>query len=171
MSARELIDLRQGRISELKSSLGMFISMVVAEIIPKMQETDPTDTGGYFGVFDLATGLPLMVIPVGGFVSEEKARRYLTNCLEKGQRLSLMHRQEKHRSSWQSRDPDANPARYGGAIVIGPNLIFSFSGFSEHGDEWVSYLGAQVAGYADPPVCADLAEISDNYYLRVVSVS
>jgi hypothetical protein len=167
----KLLDLRTARIATLKASLGMFMAEVAETIIPRMQEKDETDTGGYLAVCDRETGLPLLVIPVGQFVSGEKAQRYLTNCLEKAERLSREFRERGHLTSWQSRDPDDVPSehrkRYGGAIIVG-DLIYSFSGFSEHGDEWA---GLTAADYNHTPVdlLADVrrraAEISNNSYL------
>jgi hypothetical protein len=145
---KTLLDLKMGRIARLHSRKGLFIGDIMENVIPTMQVADPTDTGGYFGVFDLETGLPLDLFPIGEFPSAEKAQRYLANCLEKADRL---HRWVKcgHITSWESRDPDEMPAelrkRYGGAIII-DNLIYSFSGFSEHGDEWVCVIAAETNG-------------------------
>lgn len=169
--AEKLLDLRMHRIGEFQSSKGLFIGEVMDVIVPKMQEDDPTDTGGYFGVFDLETGLPLDLFPIGQFSSAEKAVQYLTNCLEKADRLRRWATCG-HFTSWQSRDPSEMPAelrkRYGGAIIVG-NLIYSFSGFSEHGDEWVCVVAAGMNGGVALHTLNTITEISNNPHIETIA--
>lgn len=85
--------------------------------------------GGYFCLADGETGLPLLLACIGE-VPDEKVERYLRLCQEKPRRLA---KYAPHVSSWMSRNPEAD--EWGGAIRITSNMIFSFSGLPELGDE------------------------------------
>ena len=101
-------------------------------------------TGGYFCLANAETGLPLLVLPLGQ-VPLEKAEKYLRLCQEKAKRLA---EHLEHLSSWESRNPDKE--QWGGAVRVG-NLIFSFSGLPEMGDEAVmlAVAGSHYVGTKD----------------------
>lgn len=119
--------------------------------------------GGYFCLANGENGLPLLVVPIGE-VPIEKAEKYLRLCQEKAKRLGAHPEQV---SSWMSRNLDLE--QYGGAIRA-RNLIFSFSGFPELGDEAVM-LGTvgvyYLAKLGQSRVLSEIAEIvaqSNNTY-------
>jgi hypothetical protein len=84
--------------------------------------------GGYFCLADGRTGFPYAIVLIGS-VPEEKSAKYLALCQEKALRLVS---NPQHVSSWESRDPENG--KWGGAVRV-DNLIYSFSGFPELGDE------------------------------------
>jgi len=98
--------------------------------------------GGYFCVADGLSGTPLLVALVGE-VPLEKVEKYLEFSQEKSRRLAF---QIGHLSSWESRDPSHN--QWGGAIRI-EDMIFSFSGLPELGDEVLMLLVGQMYGRRD----------------------
>jgi len=123
--------------------------------------------GGYFCLADGVTGFPLLIFPIG-IMPEEKVVKYLAFCQEKAKRLA---KHSDHMSSWESRNPDEN--QWGGAIKI-EDLIYSFSGLPELGDE-AAMLGCATAirvqsgeprGTKAPlkDLCAMIATRSNNPY-------
>lgn len=117
-------------------------------------------SGGYFCIADGKTGLPVFVAIIGD-IPVENAARYWGLCQEKATRLAGY---PNHCSSWQSRNPEA--MQYAGAIRV-RNLIFSFSGLSEAGDEAAMLLVAVSIGaeglFAETMA---IAALSQNKYCK-----
>lgn len=118
------------------------VGQVVEEFIQLPENPEPERAGGYIHVREKESRKPILIAEVG-YCRSELASRCFELCQEKANRL-ISHSSEGHISSWQSRD--SNNRKYGGAIVapsdskgyvIGRNLVGSFSGFTEHGDEAV----------------------------------
>lgn len=119
-------------------------------VMPIALSRDPNRTGGWFAFYRKEPFEDEMVPVVEfaiGFVSGERFAKYQHFAREKAVRLGSMsrHGNPDHIASWQSRDdsdPDTMRHKYGGAILVSPRLIFSFSGFSEHEDEMLCALVA-----------------------------
>lgn len=86
--------------------------------------------GGYFCIAN-GDGRPIVVVAVGS-ISNEKAGKCFNLAQEKARRLAG---HPAHRTSWESRDPDA--MKFGGAVkdLRTYPFIYSFSGLPEQVDE------------------------------------
>lgn len=117
--------------------------------------------GGYFCVADGLSGTPLLVALVGE-IPLEKVEKYMEFAQEKARRLSF---HIGHVSSWESRDPDHD--QWGGAIRI-EDMIFSFSGLPELGDEVLMLLVGNLYGLRENASLdghlAEIAKRSNNPY-------
>lgn len=118
--------------------------------------------GGYLCIANAETGFPGAVVLIGS-IPTEKAEKYLSFSMEKARRLAS---NPQHVSSWESRDPEQN--RWGGAIRI-DELIFSFSGLPELGDEALM-LALGLSNYLSDPniprLIEDIAHRSKNPYWK-----
>lgn len=126
---------------------------------------------GYFTLRDNLTGRVMMLFQVNT-CPDDKEGKYCTLSLEKGRRL---FNNPKHVSSFQSRNPGAlipypdlpdhgiNWGHWGGAIRCPDSqLILSFSGLPELGDEAVALAIAVQAGWLSGSKARAIAEISEN---------
>lgn len=137
-------------------------------ILPRASALDPTDTGGWFTVwratdpgrshtFKRALGVKVGLIT--GTTPLEELERVAD---EKAERLSLHH---FHFSSWESRDlsdPDPRKHKFGGAIRVPYNEIWSFAGLAEHYDEALLLLAARILRPWHPDQILRIVERSDN---------
>ena len=112
-------------------------------------------TGGYLCVANAVNGLPLLIARIGAD-DFENHWAHLDACREKCSRLA---RCKSHITSWQSRN--LSKKKFGGAVRAG-NLIFSFSGLSEIGDEIFSLALAMQLGHVDIEFCNKVAALSGN---------
>ncbi|MDI6820564.1 MAG: hypothetical protein QMD65_00070 [Patescibacteria group bacterium] len=100
--------------------------------------------GGYFCLFDIDLGRPILVSMVGEVLAE-KAGKYHELSIEKSQRL---FEHQEHKSSFESKNEAEQ--KYGGAIR-GRRYIFSFSGFKkEEEDEAIMLAVAELLKEIDP---------------------
>lgn len=144
------------------------VDVAVDEAIVRFSEEENwgNRTGGYFCLADRETGRPIFLSLVG-VVATEKMEKYLRLAQEKARRLSQVSRAETfHLSSWESRE--LSKERYGGAIVAG-DLIFSFSGLPELGDEVVMLNAAMACRKLDVETARKIANRSANPYTYFTS--
>ncbi len=117
---------------------------------------------GYFCVADARTGDPIFGPTQVGVSPPEKVSKRVRICQEKAERLAM---RQDHVSSWESREPEKE--RWGGAVRVG-DLIFSFTGLPELGDEAVMLVAA-VEHYRNREAELRAMEIvarSDNHYYK-----
>ena len=115
-------------------------------------------TGGYLCVAD---SLGILLVCQIGDLDAAKAFQYFTVCQEKAKRLM----ENGHISSWQSRDPDTK--KYGGGVRTDNDVIFSFSGLTEHLDEALTAAVASLTkARLSPERWAEISEISRNPYMN-----
>lgn len=144
-------------------------SIVRTSIAPTARARDPQRTGGWFTYWRMhkASGSATPVIGFAvGEVSTERFMKYMHFANEKAMRLDM---NMTHVSSWQSRDPsDPDPLKrkWGGAIHIPINSIFSFSGFSEHEDEMICAETGRQLGILKSDRLKLIINASDNEPLR-----
>ncbi len=145
---------------------------MVAEtiVMPIAQKRDPDRTGGWFAFWRRDPAHTVVVVPVIGFavgyVLPDRFVRYQYFADEKAARLA---QHPEHVSSWQSRDvspPNKMDHKYGGAIRVSPELIFSFSGFSEHEDEMLCAIAAWHINLLNVTELGQIAATSGNVPLR-----
>lgn len=117
--------------------------------------------GGVLCVATLESGLPLFTCTFG-LLPEEEVREYTEFAQEKAARLA---KNSNHWTSWQSRDMDITPKRYGGAVRTS-EYILSFSGFKEEQDEATMLVLAVGIGMLPGGAAALMAQVSNNRYFR-----
>jgi hypothetical protein len=130
---------------------------------------------GYFSARSDVDGRILTLFQVGT-CRPEKWCKYATLSLEKGERL--FHFKE-HQSSWKTRNEGIRIlalgqsgffepwGKWGGAIrLAGHQLIFSFSGLPELGDEAVVLWVAVKIGLLSVEKAKEIATISSNPFLE-----
>ena len=126
--------------------------------------------GGYLTLVGI-DGLPLdtIVLPVGEVPSPEEGCAYMSNSLEKAERLRK-HFKRDHTaiSSWQTRNEDER--MYGGAVIATPRGgIVSFSGLPEHYDEALC-VGVTYELELENEIRTNrIADVSNNEVLRLLS--
>jgi hypothetical protein len=112
--------------------LGLNVSAIIdiarEWIVPACRIDGRGKTGGYLCVAS-PYGNHLMCI-IGQIPNPEKEAQYRKFCQEKALRLLRL---SSHISSWESRDEVGK--MYGGAVLADSNIVFSFSGLTEHMDE------------------------------------
>jgi hypothetical protein len=129
---------------------------------------------GYFTLRDEMTGHVILLAQIG-VCPYNKAAKYCTLSLEKGDRLFT---DIDNPSSFGSRNPEAKVVllcssasyswgHWGGAIRLGlgeGQLILSFSGLPELGDEAVVLAVAVQAGWLKGSQAKAIAKLSNNKY-------
>ncbi len=113
--------------------------------------------GGYLCIAEGENGFPLCTVLIGE-VSLQKAPKYLSFCQEKAVRLAS---HPDHEASWESRNVEKN--QLAGAVRFG-ELILSFSGLPELGDEAVMLKTAKLASAEFAVVAERIARRSENPY-------
>lgn len=120
---------------------------------------DEKRKGGFLTIRDRERGHILYTLLIGQ-VSHEKADKYQCFSWEKGGRLrSHVTSEDKHLSSWQSRDPDRG---YWGGAIVTKKYIVSFSGLPELGDEAVSMIVAIRMYWMSKQEAERIARLSKN---------
>jgi hypothetical protein len=135
----------------------------ILQYIPKHEDHQ---RGGVFCIADSTTGLPIFLC-LFGCLTEEELTAYMAFAMEKAKRLAA---HSDHFSSWESRELQATPARYGGAIRTG-HFILSFSGFNEEQDEAAMLVLALRTGELDDDQAARIAHLSNNPYFRDLEIA
>ncbi len=154
---REKISCDHDYIAELALNCEKAIDNVIFEFRDG-GENWSNRAGGYLCIADGKNGLPILVMMVGE-VPLNKASKCLELCQEKAARLAD---HTSHKSSWQSRDEEKK--RFAGAIRF-RDLIFSFSGLPELGDEVAMVLAARyVDGDSFLPSAEQIVKLSGNPY-------
>lgn len=141
----------------------LVLAIVEKALIEFLKLPENRDLGKKGGLFTLKDRNGRFVFSTHeiGEVPAKKVTKYRNLSREKADRLTA---NPDHISSWQSRDPEEK--KYGGAILVG-DLILSFSGLTEHGDETVMLLTAMkiLEGRFDPRRLYEIAEISNNPFV------
>ncbi len=141
------------------------VHLIVEEFIKLPENPDKARTGGYLTIVDRDNGQLLLQVRIGAIQKLEdpdygtKADKYCVLSAEKANRLVRYYRGQGHNSSWQSRDEKQK--KYGGAIVAG-NLIVSFSGLPERGDEVVVLILAYTMNWANFNDITTIAKQNEN---------
>lgn len=140
-------------------------------ILANQGEINPKGkSGGYLGFFHRYCGTQLLLIPVGTIVPE-KIHKYISIVSKKAE---LLRYHQNCLISWQCRCPTLD--YWGGAIVVGmennelgmynketpEDLVISFSGLTEHGDEAVVLILALRCNLITKKHADSLAELSGN---------
>ena len=120
---------------------------------------DSPKEGAYVVIADSKTGIPMLSFLVGT-MDDERAKQCKAFAEEKAARLGS---HSEHISSWQSRDINANPKQYGGAIR-GNQFIFSCSALKEKLDEAAMLLVAMEVDMVDGAHVEAITAISDNEF-------
>lgn len=137
-------------------------------ILPRASALDPTDTGGWFTVWRAVSPgqshafEPVLGVKIGTITGTNPLKTLMRVANEKAARLAFY---PFHLSSWESRDLSNNdPAqhKYGGAIRVPYNEIWSFAGLAEHYDEALLLLAARILRPWHPDQILRIVERSDN---------
>ncbi len=124
-------------------------------------EHDKKQTGGVLCIANPTTGVPLFIYKFGDLTQQE-FEECLFYALEKARRLA---KHPDHFSSAQTRDMNADPKQYTGA-VRGKTFIYSLSGCTEEQDEAAMLVTAMNVGDMDGGPAAAIAQISRNGFFR-----
>lgn len=127
--------------------------------IKRKDNLNPEKKGGYLTIVDKKTAEIILIYKVGR-IAPEKVAKYFKISQQKADQLYL---NPDLVSSWQMRDPEKG--WYGGAIST-EKLIFSFSGLSEHGDEYVVTSIALMFEMLDLGQARNIFMISKNPYAK-----
>ena len=137
------------------------ILQATSPIINHIRSTEEGQEGGVLCISHLETGSPLL-LAVFGVLSDSERDEYMAFAQEKAKRLAANSR---HLSSWESRDLNAKPPQYAGAVKT-RLFILSFSGFKEEQDEAAMLVAAMNVELMDGGPAAMLAQMSKNGYFR-----
>jgi len=137
---------------------GMLIDFLYVFLgrIFNMPDHPSNKNGGYFCIRDRKDNRVLLMMQVGE-VAPEKVDMCFALAQEKGERLFEMR--GLHKSSWQSRNPEAD--KWGGAIIVG-DLILSFSGLPELADEAAMLRLARSCNWISEEDATYIASLSCN---------
>lgn len=149
------------KFSGLKANTVKLILSLAEQITEFIVKNEEGQEGGVLCVVAPENGLPLLIC-VFGQLPEEEIREYTEFAQEKATRLA---KNSGDWTSWQSRDMNTTPKRYGGAIKT-EDFILSFSGFKEEQDEAAMLVLATGTGMLPGGVAALLAQMSKNQYFR-----
>jgi len=127
-----------------------------AEVFPDLQKSPKK--GGFLTIIDRITGYKYLTVIIGE-VPSNKMEKYAELSGEKAERLFRTFNELKHQSSWESRDPDNG--KWGGAITAA-DLIISFSGLTEAGDEAVCLDIAYKLNWSNYNEITKIAENNNN---------
>ena len=145
--------------------LGWTLSEMVIILRKESTLEKPAKEGGYFTIFDMELGLPVIISSAGNY-HPRMANIYLSFSQEKAVRLSC---NSDHLSSWESRDVESSC--YGGAILVGENrdYIISFSGLPELADEALMLALALRLLWITPEKALEIAKRSQNHYFAKIA--
>jgi hypothetical protein len=115
---------------------------------------------GFLTIMDKDGYLLLPPTEIGN-VPLEKREKYSSYSLEKAKRLQSNIK--RHFTSYESRDPENG--KWGGAISVNNNLIFSFSGLTEHGDEAIMLRLAKKVKVSNHFFSSLIKELTGNPYI------
>ncbi len=115
-------------------------------------------TGGCLTVIGNGEPHPL-IIPIGEVSDMDRQINYWTNSREKAVRLAA---NPKDISCWTTRD--AKNKKYGGGVRALDGSIYTFSGLSEHWDEAISVVVANIVTPGSMTIehVRKIAKISEN---------
>jgi hypothetical protein len=119
----------------------------------------PNRKGGFLCIFNNRDGELWAGPEAIGFPAKEEIKQYKLFSKEKGERLFKNLRSTLTYSSFQSRDESKN--KFGGAILAN-NLIVSFSGVTELGDEAICLVLALYFGWMTELNAEIIAHLSNN---------
>lgn len=132
-----------------------------APICDYIIKNEPGQEGGVLCIAH-PDGSPMLLCIYGFTTRTPELDEYIAFAQEKAARLAS---RPGDYSSWQSRDMDANPKQYGGAVKLS-DFILSFSGFKEEQDEAAMLVLAMNVDLMDGGPAALIAQISKNEYFR-----
>lgn len=138
-------------LDELNMIMNLFIEF---QVYPKI-----ASQGGYLSIFDRMTGQLLLECRIGKIEKDEADNYRLFSQLKAIRAMAF----PEHLSSHQSRDEKKK--QYGGAIKT-PELVLSFSGLPELGDEAIVLLLAYGFNWINFDQMMEIQQLSNNPFVE-----